>query len=279
MSENNPDVVIIEKMVQGLIEEKSILSFKHEKIIKELSEHLEIMGEPDDRNILDKISVINSIDDAEEKTLEVWLKDIFHITEDELKTDDQKKRFVLEVERATITEKIVQVNNDFAKTNQQLKRIDPTREFIGMSSWDASSLEAYGKIASLERRLRDWIHEKWYNQNKSYWNDDRFYFPKIKKDIDEDFESHFSSKSNLRKIDFLDFSAYGQILGKDKPFEKDRFFKGNTSKQRKIVSHLEDVQILRNKIMHRPPLNDEEYNRLNVFYHEIRKIIDESYEK
>ena len=38
MSENNPDVVIIEKMVQGLIEEKSILSFKHEKIIKEFKQ-------------------------------------------------------------------------------------------------------------------------------------------------------------------------------------------------------------------------------------------------
>ena len=63
MSQNNSDVVIIENTIRNLIEEKTVLSFKHEKIIQELGEHLEMMGEPDDRNTLDKISVINHIDD------------------------------------------------------------------------------------------------------------------------------------------------------------------------------------------------------------------------
>ena len=44
MSQNNSDVVIIENTIRNLIEEKTVLSFKHEKIIQELGEHLEMMG-------------------------------------------------------------------------------------------------------------------------------------------------------------------------------------------------------------------------------------------
>ena len=217
MSQQNI-ISIIENEVKVLIDDKNILSTHFRKIREELREHLELMGEIDDRQI-NKISVVNHRDDADPKTLEVWLRDdVFHITEDELRTDDQKKRFALEVERARITEKIVQVNNDFAKTNQQLKRIDPTREFIGMSSWDASSLEAYGKIASLERRLRDWIHEKWYNQNKSYWNDDRFYLLEMKKGIDENFQSLSHGISGIKKSRFLKSKYSDSLLFGEVPF-------------------------------------------------------------
>jgi len=276
MSQRNTDISIIENEVLNLIEDKNILSFDHKKIREELHEHLELMGEIDDRKI-NKISYMSHIEDKEEKTLESWLRDdVFHITEDELQTDDQKKRFSLEVNRARIIEKIISVENNFAKKNQQLKRIDPTREFIGMENWDVNSLEAYGKIASLERKLRDWIHDIWFNHKKKYWDDDAFYVKNIKTDIDEDFKMQSSSNSQLRKIDLLDFSAYGNILKKTGRFTVNAFFENNGEKQQKMVTHLRDVQELRNMVMHRPPLNDGEHAKLNVFYHEIIKIIEES---
>jgi len=276
MSQTNTDVSIIENQVQDLIEDKNILSYDHKKIREELREHLELMEEPDDRQV-NKISIITHIEDTEKKTLEVWLRDdVFHITEDELRTDDQKKRFSLEVERARILEKIVAVDNEFAKKNQQLKRIDPTREFIGMKNWDVNSLEAYGKIASLERNLRDWIHDIWFDHNKKYWDDDAFYIKEEKEGIDKQFKSDSLFNSQLRKIDLLDFSAYEWILEKTGRFTVDYFFNSNGVKQKKMVTHLRDVKKLRNKVMHRPPLNDGERSSLNVFYHEIIKIIEES---
>jgi hypothetical protein len=112
-------ITIIENNIQSLIEEKNILSVEHKNIIEELRIHLELMDEIDDRQI-NKIDVINHISDTEKITLETWLKDtVFHITNEELRTDDQKKRFGLEVERARIIEKIVAVDNEFAKKNQQ----------------------------------------------------------------------------------------------------------------------------------------------------------------
>ena len=114
MSQQNI-ISIIENDIKNLIEEKNILSINHKNIIEELRVHLELMDEIDDRQI-NKIDVINHISDTQKITLETWLKDtVFHITDDELRTDDQKKRFDLEVERARIIQKIVATDNEFAK--------------------------------------------------------------------------------------------------------------------------------------------------------------------
>ena len=276
MSQQNI-ISIIENDIKNLIEEKNILSINHKKIIEELRLHLELMGEIDDRQI-NKIDVINHISDTEKITLETWLKDtVFHITDDELRTDDQKKRFDLEVERARIIQKIVATDNEFAKKNQQLKKIDSTRDFIGMETWDVNSLEAYGKIASLERKLRDWIDDIWTNHEIKYWNDSNFFNESRKKEIDGEIKFLNMSNSNVRKIDFTDFSDYEEILNKEKPqFTRNRFFGGNVEKQRKMITHLADIRKLRNTVMHRPPLNDEEHKRLDVFYREIIEIIESS---
>ena len=269
-------ITIIENNIQNLIEEKNILSIDHKNIIEELRVHLELMDEIDDRQI-NKIDVINHISDTEKVTLETWLKDtVFHITNEELRTDDQKKRFGLEVERARIIEKIVAVDNEFAKKNQQLKKIDSTREFIGMETWDVNSLEAYGKIASLERKLRDWIHDIWVDHNKSYWNDPTFLHETIVKKINDNYKVQALSDSQIRKIDLLDFADYEKILSNEKRFQTNAFFSGNVQKQRKMITHLEDIRKLRNTVMHRPPLNDEEHKRLDVFYREIIEIIESS---
>ena len=276
MSQQNI-ISIIENDIKNLIEEKNILSINHKKIIEELRLHLELMGEIDDRQI-NKIDVINHISDTEKITLETWLKDtVFHITDDELRTDDQKKRFDLEVERARIIQKIVATDNEFAKKNQQLKKIDSTRDFIGMETWDVNSLEAYGKIASLERKLRDWIDDIWTNHEIKYWNNSNFFNESRKKEIDEEIKFLHMSNSNVRKIDFADFSDYEEILKKEKPqFTRNRFFGGNIERQRKMITHLADVRKLRNTVMHRPPLNDEEHKHLDVFYAEIIGIMESS---
>ena len=269
-------VTVIENNIQSLIEEKNILSIDHKNIIEELRVHLELMDEIDDRQI-NKIDVINHISDTEKITLETWLKDtVFHITNEELRTDDQKKRFGLEVERARIIEKIVAVDNEFAKKNQQLKKIDSNREFIGMENWDVNSLEAYGKIASLERKLRDWIHNIWVDHNKSYWNDPTFLHETIVKKINDNYKVQALSDSQIRKIDLLDFAHYEIILSNEKRFQTNAFFSGNVQKQRKMITHLQDIRKLRNTVMHRPPLNDEEHKRLDVFYAEIIEIIESS---
>ena len=269
-------ITIIENNIQNLIEEKNILSIDHKNIIEELRVHLELMDEIDDRQI-NKIDVINHISDTEKITLETWLKDtVFHITNEELRTDDQKKRFGLEVERARIIEKIVAVDNEFAKKNQQLKKIDSNREFIGMENWDVNSLEAYGKIASLERKLRDWIHDIWVDHNKSYWNDPTFLHETIVKKINDNYKVQALSDSQIRKIDLLDFADYEKILSNEKKFQTNAFFSGNVQKQRKMITHLEDIRKLRNTVMHRPPLNDEEHKRLDVFYAEIIEIMESS---
>jgi hypothetical protein len=284
---------IIENEIQELHIERKILYNNYENIIRELGEHLKLMEMPDDRQI-NKISVVHRIDDPVnssmdittplKKTLAVWLKDdVFHIDDDELRTDDQKKRFRLEVERAEIIEKIIKVDNEFAKKNQQVKIIDPTRDFsyFGLEDWDLSSLDLYGKIASLEIDLRNWIHDVYRNKTKNYWKDPDFIsslggrFEKINENYDITLSSY--GVSMLRKIDFLDFSDYESILKVEgKQWLKNNFFHGSIEEQRKMISNLSEIRELRNKIMHRPPLNDQERKKFDVFYDEIIKIIDKS---
>ncbi len=284
---------IIENEIQELHMERKILYNNYENIIRELGEHLKLMEMPDDRQI-NKISVVHRIDDPVnssmdittplKKTLAVWLKDdVFHIDDDELRTDDQKKRFRLEVERAEIIEKIIKVDNEFAKKNQQVKIIDPTRDFsyFGLEDWDLSSLDLYGKIASLEIDLRNWIHDVYQNKTKNYWKDPDFIsslggrFEKINENYDITLSSY--GVSMLRKIDFLDFSDYESILKVEgKQWLKNNFFHGSIEEQRKMISNLSEMRELRNKIMHRPPLNDQERKKFDVFYDEIIKIIDKS---
>ncbi len=284
---------IIENEIQELHMERKILYNNYENIIRELGEHLKLMEIPDDRQI-NKISVVHRIDDPVnssmdittplKKTLAVWLKDdVFHIDDDELRTDDQKKRFRLEVERAEIIEKIIKVDNEFAKKNQQVKIIDPTRDFsyFGLEDWDLSSLDLYGKIASLEIDLRNWIHDVYRNKTKNYWKDPDFIsslggrFEKINENYDITLSSY--GVSMLRKIDFLDFSDYESILKVEgKQWLKNNFFHGSIEEQRKMISNLSEIRELRNKIMHRPPLNDQECKKFDVFYDEIIKIIDKS---
>ena len=89
------------------------------------------------------------------------------------------------------------------------------------------------------------------------------------KKINDNYKVQALSDSQIRKIDLLDFADYEKILSNEKKFQTNAFFSGNVQKQRKMITHLEDIRKLRNTVMHRPPLNDEEHKRLDVFYREI----------
>jgi len=277
MSQRNI-IKIIENEIQELHVRKKILYNNFETVIKALDDHLKLMEMPDNRTI-QKIAIVDHIEDTEKKTLDVWLKDdVWHIEDHELQTDDQKKRFSLEVERAQIIEKIIELDNELAKKNQQVKTVDSTRDFLGMDDWDLSSLDAYGKMASLEKDLRNWIHEIYQKKTKNYWKDSNFLSSlgddrvlKINNNYDVAESSY--GHSMLRKVDFLDFSDYEAILKVEgKKWVKDNFFSGSVEKQRKMVSNLSEMRELRNKIMHRPPLTDSERKKFDVFYDEIIKI-------
>jgi len=275
-------VTILENKLQTLIEEKNILSISHKNIIEDLRIHLELMGEIDDRRI-NKLYMINDISDAEKITLEVWFKKFFHISDDELRTDDQKKRFDLDLRRAQITSQIIDVDNEFAETNQRLKIVDSTREFIGMGDWDPTTLKAYGMIASLERKIRRWIDQIYSNEMPKYWRDDNF-ITTLTKDRYEVINSKYndfvaeSSAENypLIQMDFVDFSDYEKILESTKGQlnAKKHFFKGGSELQGSMITYLRDLRELRNQVMHRPPLNSQQNNELEILYSKIMKIIN-----
>jgi len=275
------NITIIENKIQILIDDKNILSSNHKKIIEELRVHLELMEEIDDRQIT-KIDIINHITDGDIMTLEIWLKDFFHITDDELRTDDQKKRFNLELRRAEIINQIIDVDNQFAESNQILKTLDDSREFIGMDEWDPVTLKAYGMIASLERKIRRWIDDLYSKQLTKYWDHDDFIkslttqrYDKINLNYNDYVEKSTPESYPLSPIDFVDFSDYENILKSDSGQLNAQtiFFKRGGKLQGKMMTYLSDMRELRNKVMHRPPLSIQQNYELERLYQNIMKII------
>ena len=275
------NITIIENKIQILIDDKNILSSNHKKIIEELRVHLELMEEIDDRQIT-KIDIIDHISDSDIVTLEIWLKDFFHITDDELRTDDQKKRFNLELRRAEIINQIIDVDNQFAESNQILKTLDDSREFIGMDEWDPVTLKAYGLIASLERKIRRWIDDKYSKQLAKYWTHDDFIksltiqrYDKINLNYNDYVEKSTPESYPLNPIDFVDFSDYENILKSNSGqlSAQTIFFKKQGKLQGNMMTYLSDIRELRNKVMHRPPLSIQQNYELERLYQNIMKII------
>ena len=92
-----------------------------------------------------------------------------------------------------------------------------------------------------------------------------------------DFKDELSKfgvpQSALRKIDFLDFSDYEGIFRWRKC--KKIFFGGNDVRQWAIVTKLADLRGLRNKIMHRPPLTDEEFGKFQAYHSDVMSFVKE----
>ena len=261
-----PVITIIRNQIQESWIKKSQKRDHIEKIQKNLESLLSSMGEIDDRQV-------NGIDISSKKNnIESFLKEYFDISEDELETEDQKQRFELEVKRSLITIELEDIENRIASCNRRLKMTDPELGVFGIDDYEPASLEAYTKIILLERDLRNVIVDTLEGVEDNWWN----ILPKeTREGAEKKFKDEMLQKNMpqnfLREIDFIDFSDYEEIFkGK---IGKRVFFNGNDKAQWAIVTKLSDMRILRNKIMHRPPLDEEEFIKFQAHHADIMSFV------
>ncbi len=276
MSEIEATITIIRNNIQKLRIQKIQASDKFQKIEKSLEKILHLMEEVDNRQV-NGIDIMEHKDDMESK-----LKDLFHITEEELETKEQKERFSLELERALAINEMVEIEEKIASWNRKLVSTDSTLSVFGVDEYDKNSLEAYAKIANLERELRNRIIDTFSNQvpmDKNWWNsaipeDVRTSAEGKLKDFLDDSKLE-TDNSMLEKIDFLDFSDYEAIFRQAGNRIKNTFFNGSDEQRLDIASTLSRLRELRNKIMHRPPLTEEELLKFRVYYSDIMHYLKE----
>ena len=269
-------IEIIRNQIQNLGIRKISLSNQFDKIDESLQILLQSMDETDERTV-------NGIDVMGHKhNLESMLKDFWQVTEDDLESSEQKERFALELERALIIGELTEVKERIASWNKRMITINPSLPMFGVDEFDKKSLEAYAKIANLEREIRNYIIETLENKiGKNWWSDG---IPDETKDTSrekmndagKDFEA---DKSMLREIDFLDFSDYEKIFQQDRRLILEEFFNNNEVKRGGMISKLSELRPLRNKIMHRQPLDDNEYSKLQVLYSDIINEIKKTKER
>ncbi|MBT4325819.1 MAG: hypothetical protein HOD60_02770 [Candidatus Nitrosopelagicus sp.] len=276
MSEIEATITIIRNQIQGLRIKKIQASDKFQKIEKSLEKLLHSMEEVDDRQV-------NGIDILEHRgDMESKLKDLFHITEEELETKEQKERFSLELERALVINEMTEIEERIASWNKKLVSTDSTLSVFGVDEYDKNSLEAYAKVANLERELRNHIMDTFSNQvprDKNWWNS------AIPEDVRKSAEGKLqdflndskieTDNSMLEKIDFLDFSDYEAIFRQTGNRIKNTFFNGSDEQRLDVASILSRLRELRNKIMHRPPLTEEELSKFRVYYSDIMHYLKE----
>jgi hypothetical protein len=268
-------VTIIRDQIQKLRMDKLRVITKFENIEKRMKLILSEMDEVDDRRI-DGIDILEH-----GGNLKGRLQELFDITEDELATNDQKQRFAAELERAEIVLDMMEIENRIASCNKRLLIVDPTLTVFGIENYDQKSLEVYGNTVHLETSLRNLIIDVLEPEDKGWWSK----LPQgVQESANEGYEEAVSKikapENMLRRIDFIDFSHYEGIFTGNKV--KNMFFGGSPERMWGMVTKLSELRELRNKIMHRPPLNDDEYAKFQMLYSDvlgmIKKIRDE-YEK
>jgi len=241
-----------------------------EKTNEQLEIFLKSINKHDNRQI-------NGIDiSVHKENLEIFLIDFFDISKEELENDEQRQRFDLEIKRANLTIELEQIRNKIANSNTRLITEDPTLDIILIETFDVNTLDVYRKITFLERDLRNWILNILEKIGKNGWED---LIPvETQKKTNELFDVENSKLNNipniLRKIDFLDFSDYEAIFKQSRKIILHRFFNGSEEGRWKTVSSLGALRELRNKIMHRPPLNNIEIMNFHTHYSIIRTHVD-----
>lgn len=265
-------VTIIREQIQKLRMDKMKVINRFENIEKRMKQILNEMGEIDDRRI-DGIDMLEYNGNLKER-----LKELFDITDDDLATNDQRERFDAELERAEIVLDMMEIENRIASCNKRLLIVDPTLTVFGIENYDQKSLEVYGNTVHLETSLRNLIIDVLEPEDKGWWNK----LPEgVQESANEGYEEAVSKlktpQNMLRRIDFIDFSHYEGIFSGNKV--KNMFFGGSQEKMWGMVTKLSELRGLRNKIMHRPPLNDDEYAKFQVLYSDVMGIIKEIREK
>ena len=261
-------ITIIRDQIQKLRMDKLRVISKFENIEKRMKLILSEMDEVDDRRI-DGIDILEH-----GGNLKGRLQELFDITEDELATNDQKQRFAAELERAEIVLDMMEIENRIASCNKRLLIVDPTLTVFGIENYDQKSLEVYGNTVHLETSLRNLIIDVLEPEDKGWWNK----LPQgVQESANKGYEEAVSklktSENMLRRIDFIDFSHYEGIFTGNKV--KNLFFDGSPERMWSMVTKLSELRELRNKIMHRPPLNEDEYAKFQMLYPDVVNIIKE----
>ena len=261
-------ITIIRDQIQKLRMDKLRVISKFENIEKRMNLILSEMDEVDDRRI-DGIDILEHGGNLKER-----LQELFDITEDELATNDQKQRFATELERAEIVLDMMEIENRIASCNKRLLIVDPTLTVFGIENYDQKSLEVYGNTVHLETSLRNLIIDVLEPEDKGWWSK----LPQgVQESANEGYEEAVSKikapENMLRRIDFIDFSHYEGIFTGNKV--KNLFFDGSPERMWSMVTKLSELRELRNKIMHRPPLNEDEYAKFQMLYPDVVNIIKE----
>jgi hypothetical protein len=214
---------------------------------------------------------------SKKEELEIFLKEHFDISEESLENDKQRKRLDLEITRAEIIIELEFINNEIANSNTQIITINPNLDVFVVDDYDQDSLEVYSKITHLERDIRNMIVNT-LESKPNWWTD---IIPQgiqddVRKKIDDQFTESDRSETKLREIDFVDFSHYEEIFKKKGNTILSLFFNGKNEFRWKIISSLENLRELRNKIMHRPPLNADELMSFHTHYSTIKNYVDDA---
>ena len=263
-------VTIIRNQIQNSWQKKVQARNEFENVEKNLRVLLVSIGEVDNRQV-------SGIDISTKKeNLDSFLKEIFDITEKDLETENQKQRFDLEVKRAEITIRLEDIENRIASCNRRLVMTDPNLEVFGIEDYDPRSLEAYIKIITLERDLRDLIVNTFEPlEEKNWWHE---YIPEgtrtsAEASLKDEMSKFEVPKNELREIDFVDFSDYEEIFKGKR--SKRIFFGGSDEKQWAAITKISDLRKLRNKIVHRPPLDDEEFQKFCTYHSDVMSFVKE----
>lgn len=255
-------ITIIRNQIQDTWDKRIQVRERLGSIEKNLKMLLESMEEIDDR----RVNGINI--STYKKDLESFLKKHFDITDKDLETTEQKERFDLELMRAETTIELEDLENRIANCNGRLLQIDTSSTIFGPENYEPRNLEMYNLLITLEKTLRDMIQNTFEsNEIKKWWKNN---IPKdCRTRADEKYYDEISKEvptNEIRKTDFLDYSDYSEILNYGA--NKNIFFKSVQEKSA-IITKLDELRSLRNKIVHRPPLDDDESDKFRIYYSDI----------
>jgi len=240
------------------------------QIQKKLEEILNELEEVDDRKI-DGIDIA-----AHKEHLEQKLMEMFDIDEEkDLATKLQKERFDTELQRAFKKIQLSEIEDRMERANMLLKELDAEASPMGLEDYDPYSLDLYIKLITLEGKLRRMIEHAFKNEKK-WW---KTRLPEdVRKRANEKIERDRQNKKDFEtrsfnKIEYLEFSDYREIVRKG---DNDVYFFSNgiLPKKEILLTRLEELEPMRNVIVHRPPLDEADAKKFNVFFNELSESID-----
>ena len=195
--------------------------------------------------------------------------------EKDLSTIEGRERFSLEVSRAFQKIKLEEIERRIEREDTALKEIDDDANVFGLKNYDPRNLELYNMLTALEAKLRKLVEHAFRNDPK-WWKhnipgdvrkraDENF-------DLEEEFRKEYSERS-FRRVEFLDFRDYYEIIingNNEEYFFSKKIFPSKNF----LLTRLSELAPMRNIIVHRPPLEENDAKRFRLFYKELTDYID-----